>query len=113
MTELAEAQISVGGIDTNSPIQVMMRDIVSAVRQLISDGLDDPENELATIHPRMVISMVVTNILVNLVDRSLKPSLDIGTRLLLIQDAVDEVATLSLKLFSAMEAAKADPSTAH
>lgn len=107
------AEFVIGDITPETPLQCALRDIVHDVRSRIADALDNPETNLLAIHPRVVISMVVTNILVNLVDRSLNPHLDISTRLDMIHGIVDEVSVLSLKLFTAMEAAKADSKTAH
>jgi hypothetical protein len=92
--------------------QRSLSDIVFMVKARLSDALDNPETGLVEVHPRTLISMVVSNILVNLLVTAIG-STDMKLRMKMAQDCLEDVNAMSLHLWTALEANKVDNTTAH
>lgn len=92
--------------------QKTLSDIVFLVKDRLADALHDEKSGLAGNHPRVIISMVITNILVNLLFNSIAIS-DVGRRLEMVNDSLEEIREMTMNLWSAMEASRADTKTAH
>lgn len=92
--------------------QKTLSDIVFLVKNRLADALCDPTVGLAGNHPRVVISMVITNILVNLMFHSVAVT-DVKKRLQMVKETLDEINEMTFQLWNALEAGRADTSTAH
>lgn len=92
--------------------QKSLSDIVFLVKERLADALCDPTVGLAGNHPRVVISMVITNILVNLMFHSVAVT-DVKKRLSMVKETLDEINEMTFQLWNALEAGRADTSTAH
>ena len=90
--------------------QKTLSDIVFLVKGRVGDALDDPNTKLHLEHPRTLISIVVTNILVNLLFHSVAVK-DISRRLDMLQECLDEIQEMTYELWNSLEAAKADVSS--
>ena len=112
MSKYETAHFVVGGYEPETQPQKALADIVKVVREHVADAVTDPEIGLGNTHPRVIISMVVTNILVNLLYFSVGHA-DPKTRMKMVQDTLDEVGDMSLNLWKSLEAANADEKTAH
>ena len=102
-------------MDENSPEtepQKSLSDIVFLVKARLADALDDPQSGLAGTHPRVIIAMVVTNILVNLMFHSVSVT-DVKKRLHMVKQILDEINEMTFQLWNALEAGRADTSIAH
>ncbi len=92
--------------------QRSLSEIFFLVRARLADALDDPKSELAGTHPRVLISMVITNILVNLMFHSVAVT-DVSRRLHMVKETLDEINEMTFQLWNALEAGRADTSIAH
>lgn len=92
--------------------QKSLSDIVFLVKARLADALCDPDVGLSGNHPRVVISMVITNILVNLMFHSVAVT-DVKKRLQMVQETLDEINEMTFQLWNALEAGRADTSIAH
>lgn len=92
--------------------QKSLSDIVFLVKARLADALDDPDVGLSDNHPRVVISMVITNILVNLMFHSVAVT-DVRKRLQMVKETLNEINDMTLQLWNALEAGRADTSIAH
>lgn len=84
-----------------------LSDIVFLVKDRLADALSDRDVGLAGTHPKVIISMVVTNILVNLMFNAIGTN-DVQRRLDMVKDMLEEITTMTIDLWSAMEANQAD-----
>ncbi len=91
----------------------VMSEIVLTVNDMLCEGLAAKESELVNIHPRTLISMLVTNILVHLLTGAIGSDNPIQSRLKMMHDTLSEVCGMSQKLWTALEASKADNAIAH
>lgn len=112
MGKFETAHFVIGGYEPETQPQKGLAEIVKEVRYRLADILEDPNGGLAGTHPRVVISMVITNILVNLLYHSIGRA-EPKVRLSMVQDTLDEIHDLSLNLWKTLEAANADEKTAH
>lgn len=101
-----------GETEPDTQPQKALSDIVFMVKERIADALHNDTIGLTDIHPRILISMVVTNILVNLLFNSIAVS-EVGRRLDMVNDSLEEIREMTLNLWKAMEASRADTKTAH
>jgi hypothetical protein len=92
--------------------QKALSDIVFMVKERIEQALKDEETGFAGTHPRIIISMVVTNILVILLFNSIAIN-DIPRRLEMVVEILDEIREMTINLWLAMEANGADTKTPH
>jgi hypothetical protein len=92
--------------------QKSLSDIVMVVKNRFIDALEDDDTGFKDCHPRTLISMVVTNILVNLMFHRVAVT-DIKKRIKLVEDVLDEVKEMTLELWNALEAGAADETNAH
>jgi len=106
------AHFVVGETAPTTEPQKSLSDIVFLVKSRLADALDDPNAGLAGTHPRVIISMVVTNILVNLMFHSVAVT-DVKRRLFMVKETLDEINEMTFQLWNALEAGRADTSTAH
>lgn len=102
----------VGDIEPDTQPQKVLSDIVFMVKERLADALHDDTIGLAGTHPRIIISMVITNILVNLLFNSIAIS-DVGRRMEMVNDSLEEIKEMTLNLWKAMEASRADVTIAH
>lgn len=89
-----------------------LSEIVFKVKTMLSDALDDPSTKLEGTHPKTLISMIVTNILVNLLTTAIAQK-DVAIRLSMVKDVLQEINELSLHLWTSIEASIADDKTKH
>lgn len=89
-----------------------LSDIVFLVKNRLADALTDEKSALSGVHPRVIISMVITNILVNLLFNSIVMT-DVSRRLEMVNESLDEIKEMTLRLWQAMEASRADEKIAH
>lgn len=89
-----------------------LSDIVFLVKARLAEALSDPDVGLSGNHPRIVISMVITNILVNLMFHSVAVT-DVKKRLSMVKDTLDEINDMTFELWNTLEASRADRSIAH
>ena len=101
-----------GDIEPDTQPQKALSDIVFIVKERLSEALGDDSIGLAGTHPRVLISMLVTNILVNLLFNSIAVT-DVSRRLDMVNDSLEEVKEMTLNLWRAMEASRADTNKAH
>jgi hypothetical protein len=101
-----------GDIEPDTQPQKALSDIVFVVKERLSEALEDDSIGLAGTHPRVLISMLVTNILVNLLFNSIAVT-DVSRRLDMVNDSLEEVKEMTLNLWRAMEASRADTTKAH
>ncbi len=106
------AHFVVGETSPETEPQKSLSDIVFMVKARLADALDDPNAGLAGTHPRVLISMVVTNILVNLMFHSVAVT-DVKRRLSMVKETLDEINEMTFQLWNALEAGRADTTTAH
>lgn len=106
------AHFVVGETSPETEPQKSLSDIVFMVKARLADALADKDVGLAGNHPRTIISMVVTNILVNLMFHSVCAP-DVNTRLSMIEDTLNEIHDMTFELWNALEANRADTTTAH
>lgn len=92
--------------------QKALSDIVFLVKDRLYEALNDDTTGLSGVHPRILISMVITNILVNLLFNSMAIS-DVSRRLEMVNESLDEIKDMTLNLWRAMEASRADTKTQH
>jgi hypothetical protein len=92
--------------------QKALSDIVFLVKDRLAEALSNDTIGLAGVHPRILISMVITNILVNLLFNSIAIS-DVSRRLEMVNDSLDEIKGMTLNLWRAMEACRVDTKTQH
>lgn len=111
-TEFKTSHYVVGEDEPTTEPQKALSEIVWAVKNRLAEALDDNEVGLAGNHPRVIISMVITNILVNLLFNSIATK-DIKRRLDMVNDSLDEIKEMTLNLWRAMEACRADTKTPH
>lgn len=102
----------VGEGEPETQPQKTLSDIVFLVKERLADALQDEKSGLADTHPRVVISMVITNILVNLLFDSIAIS-DVSRRFDMVNDSFDEIREMTLNLWGAMEASRADTTNPH
>jgi hypothetical protein len=101
-----------GETEPESQPQKALSEIVFLVKERLSDALHDNDSGLAGNHPRVIISMVITNILVNLLFNSIAIT-DVSRRLNMVNESLDEIKEMTLNLWHAMEARRADTKTPH
>jgi hypothetical protein len=82
------------------------------VKERLAEALCDPSCELQEEHPRIVISMVITNIFVNLLFNTITAE-DVSRRMSMVTETLDEIRDMTHELWTALETARADKSTAH
>lgn len=99
------------GADLDQPKKALS-EIVVMVKRMLGDALDDPSTKLKEAHPRTLISMVITNILVNLLSTCIAQK-DVAVRLKMVKDVLQEINELSLHLWTSIEASIADDKTKH
>jgi hypothetical protein len=112
LSKYETAHFVVGGYEPETQPQKALADIVKNVRQQVAEAVTDPEGGLADTHPRVIISMVVTNILVNLLYFCVGHA-DPKTRMKMVDDTLEEIGDMSRNLWKSLEAANADEKTAH
>ena len=105
-SEFSTAFFVVGEQEPEKAVEIYLRDIIFAVKDILECALNDAESELARIHPKTLVSMVITNILVNLLFNIISVS-DIGIRIKLLNECLDEIRESSLHLWKSLEASKA------
>jgi len=110
--EYHTAHFVVGESDPQQQPQKALSDIVFMVKERLADALDNKEVGLAGTHPRVIISMVVTNILVNLLFHSIAVN-DITKRMEMVQSSLDEISEMTMQLWKSLETNRADTKTAH
>lgn len=101
-----------GENDPNQEPQKFFADIVYMVKERIANALDDDLAGVSGAHPRILISMVITNILVNLMFNSII-TIDVKRRLEMLQESLKEIGEMTIELWTTLEAQRADRSTAH
>jgi hypothetical protein len=106
------AHFVIGGIEPETQPQKALGEMVTTIRNLVADAVIDPAVGLSEHHPRTIIAMVTTNILVNLLYFSIGRA-DPRVRLNMVEDTLNEVCDMSLNLWKSLEAANADEKTAH
>lgn len=106
-------QFVVGGAEPNNALQKAMVEIVGAVKSRLCAALRDEETGLIDVHPRTIISMVATNILVGLLEQSIGHQSTITYRLKMVQSALDEISDMTMGLWKALEAQEANEKIAH
>ena len=106
------AHFVVGEIEPETEPQKSLSNIVFMVKSQIAMALADEKVGLAGTHPRVLISMVVTNILVNLLFNSIAIT-DVSRRMEMVNDSLDEISEMTFHLWKALEANRADTTTAH
>jgi len=106
------AHFVVGETAPETEPQKSLSDIVFMVKERLADALSDDKVGLAGTHPRVLISMVVTNILVNLLFHSVAV-VDVKIRRDMVQDCLMEIEDMTMELWNALEANRADTSNAH
>ena len=92
--------------------QKTLSDIVFMVKARLADALADETKGLAGNHPKILISMIVTNILVNLMFHCIAAP-DVKRRLSMVDDMLCEIHDMTFELWNALEANRADTTTAH
>jgi hypothetical protein len=92
--------------------QRSLSEIVFMVKARLSDALENPDTGLVEVHPKTLISMVVSNILVNLLVTAIGSN-DLKLRMKMAKECLEEVQSMSLHLWTALETNKADNTTAH
>ncbi len=92
--------------------QKSLSDIVFMVKNRLCDAIGDPSTHFAESHPRTLISMVTTNILVNLMFHSLSVT-EVKKRIEVVEEVLDEIKEMTLELWHALEANRADETKAH
>lgn len=112
IVEYRTSHFILGETEPEDEPQKALSDIVHLVKARLAMAMNDSESGLSETHPRTLISMVVTNILVNLVFSSIAIS-DVGRRIDMFQDILDEITSMSLHLWKALEANRADKTNAH
>lgn len=103
---------SLGQSEPDTQPQKTLAEIVFAVKEKLATILEDDKIGLSEIHPRVIISMVITNILVNLLFNSIAVK-DIRTRLDMVIESLDEIREMTVSLWTAMEANRADTKNPH
>ncbi len=111
-TKYHTAHFVVGETEPTNEPQKSLSDIVFMVKAKLADALHDPNVGLAGTHPRVLISMVITNILVNLLFHTVAVG-DVRRRLEMVQDTLNEINDMTFHLWNALEAGRADTTTAH
>lgn len=106
------AHFVVGETSPTTEPQKTLSDLVFMVKAKLADALDDPSVGLSGTHPRVLISMVITNILVNLLFHTVAIS-DVKRRIEMVKETLDEVQEMTYQLWNALEAGRADTATAH
>lgn len=112
MLDYKTSHYVLGELEPDTQPQKALSDIVFIVKERLAEALADDALGLAGTHPRIVISMVITNILVNLLFNSIAVS-DVGRRLDMVNDSLEEIKEMTFNLWKAMEASRADTKTAH
>lgn len=102
----------IGEDEPQAEPQKALSDIVFLVKDRLAEALHNDTIGLTGVHPRVIISMVTTNILVNLLFNSIAIS-DVNKRIAMVNDSLDEIKEMTLNLWKAMEASRADTKTAH
>ncbi len=110
--EYHTAHFVLGESEPHTQPQKALSDIVFMVKNSLADALSDESVGLAGTHPRVIISMVVTNILVNLLFHSVAAS-DVARRIEMVKDSLDEIGNMTLQLWKSLETNRADTSTPH
>lgn len=106
------AHYTVGENEPEVQPQKALSDIVWMVKDKLAEILQDEEVGLSGNHPRVIISMVITNILVNLLFHTISVN-DVSMRLEMVNEALAEIREMTLNLWRAMEANRADKNTPH
>ena len=102
----------IGENEPDNQPQKTLSDIVFLVKNRLAAALADENSRLSGIHPRVIISMVITNILVNLLFNSIAIS-DVGRRLDMVNYSLEEIREMTMHFWASMEASRADTKTAH
>lgn len=101
-----------GELSPETEPQKAMTDIVFMVKDMLSSALCNKATGLDDVHPKTLIAMVASNIIVNLLITAIGDT-DFKTRLKMAQDCITEVQEMSLHLWKAIEANRANDTTAH
>lgn len=103
----------INGENPSSHTERVLSDIILTVNSMLCEGLKTPGNDLVNIHPKTLISMVITNILVHFLTGAIRDNNPLPERLKMLDETLDEVCLMSTKLWNALEAYKADDTIAH
>jgi len=98
------------GADMDADPQSTLSEIVGLVKLRLYKAMDDTNSVIANTHPRTLISMVVTNILVNLLTDIIGPK-EPSIRIEMVNDSLDEICIMAMNLWRALEANKAEVNT--
>lgn len=106
-------EFPLGNTEPKTPNQKFLSDIYKSVQNRLINELRKGSADIHKIHSRVLISMIVTHILINLLIRSIDEDNDITTRFSMVEEVIEEVGELTRELWKMVETEKADLKIAH
>jgi hypothetical protein len=91
----------------------LIKKIVRNVEFELHDARLSGIPEILSIHPRVLISMTVTNIIINLLLGAVHHQNSVQTRFKMMEDLLREINFLTLESWKALETNKADLNNSH
>lgn len=96
-----------------STLEKHLANLLAEIDSRVLEAIEDKTTNLFSLHPRVIIVIFCTNIIVNLLMDALSRNLDVGVKLKLVEECLEEIKDTSLKLWSSIEASKADEKIPH
>jgi hypothetical protein len=96
-----------------SPLQKCMFDVTQLVREQLKFYFTEEHENIQEIPPQIFITMTITNILVNLLMGCIDRDNPIETRLKMVKDSLDEINSMTMKIWKSIEIEMTCANVAH
>ena len=97
----------------SSSLDIHLISLLAEIELRIADAIEDKSTGLEELNTRDIIVMIATNVIMHLMGLSLSTTNQTNIRLTEVKACLDEIKETSLKLWNAVEAARADEEIAH
>lgn len=112
MNEYEIEHFVLGENDPHEEPAKTLSEIVFLVKNKLHEALDNNIVGIIDVHPRVLISIIVTNILVSLLYNSIVP-VDFKRRVELVKESLEEIERMTYDLWNSLETTKADINNPH
>jgi hypothetical protein len=99
--------------DPKTPLEEHLIDLLQELESRVAAALQDEFTHLKSYHPKDVIVMMTSNIIVHLLSRSLSSSLFVNERINLVEDCTEEIKEATMKLWTVLETSRVDVLNPH
>ncbi len=99
--------------DTDNAIHRTIIEINEAVIKRLIIAIEDENSPINDLHPQKIITMTCTNIIMALLIPCINKSISIKQRKQMVQETLEEITEMTMELWKASEALKADVKNEH